>query len=232
MTDTAAPTNDTVSIALSRADLGQIRDGLSCRAEDWEQTAIYHESGGMEGGEPLLECRNAEEARGIMAHYQDIIRKIDAAKARTEPAHGGCPTDDEMRVEIAITALQRIAAGCEKANAGQAPEDPADELGDDEILNYYAEAQHIAENAIADLTREDLQEAEPRPIESPPEAPSQIPEIIRQAADAYLPEIIQDAADESGEPGDDKCTQTALELGTALGRDPDEIRADIEHLRC
>ena len=63
-----------VAIELERIDWGQIMDGLTCRAEDYERTAQYFETGHADGC--ILETRDAAEARSIAAFYREIIRKI------------------------------------------------------------------------------------------------------------------------------------------------------------
>ncbi len=49
-------------------------DRLTCRAEQYELTAQYHETGFGDGD--ILEVRDAEEAKNIAAHYREIIGKI------------------------------------------------------------------------------------------------------------------------------------------------------------
>lgn len=63
-------------IELDELDLGQIIDGLEMRAEAWETTAAYHRSGESRAGLLVEECRGAEEAEKIAAHYRSIIAKI------------------------------------------------------------------------------------------------------------------------------------------------------------
>ncbi len=63
-----------VAIKLCRTSWGQIIDGLTCRAEQYELTAQYHERG-FAGGD-ILEVRDADEARAIAAHYWELIEKI------------------------------------------------------------------------------------------------------------------------------------------------------------
>jgi hypothetical protein len=67
------------TIKLDDFDLGQALDGLSTRAEAWEKTADYMRSGSMPRGEFFLieECRDAEEADQIAAHYRSIIDKVE-----------------------------------------------------------------------------------------------------------------------------------------------------------
>lgn len=72
-------------LRLEANDLGQLLDGLRCRAEAWRNTAVY-----LQAGEPLSEfyqpeeCRDAEEAWSIAADYEriiaDIVRQRDEQK--------------------------------------------------------------------------------------------------------------------------------------------------------
>ena len=61
-------------IELDDFDLGQALDGLESRASAWEKTAIYHRTGETDG--LVEECRDAEEAEKIAAHYRSTIAKI------------------------------------------------------------------------------------------------------------------------------------------------------------
>jgi hypothetical protein len=62
---------------LEANDLGQVLDGLRCRAEAWRDTASYLETGEAPEGFFLPEeCRDAEEARSIAADYERIIGEI------------------------------------------------------------------------------------------------------------------------------------------------------------
>ena len=63
-----------VAITLCRTSWGQILDGLACRAEQYELTAQYHETGFADGD--ILEASSAHEANTIAAHYREIIEKI------------------------------------------------------------------------------------------------------------------------------------------------------------
>jgi hypothetical protein len=62
------------TIELERVDWGQILDGLTCRAEQYELTAQYHEIGFADGD--ILEASSAHEANAIATHYREIIEKI------------------------------------------------------------------------------------------------------------------------------------------------------------
>ena len=62
------------SIELGEFDLGQLLDGLESRAAIWEKTAKYHRTGETDAF--IEECRDAEEAEKIAAHYRSIIDEI------------------------------------------------------------------------------------------------------------------------------------------------------------
>ena len=65
----------TYRIELDSFDLGQLLDGLEARADAWEKTAQYHRTG--ESSDSVIEeCRDANEAEGIAAHYRSIIARI------------------------------------------------------------------------------------------------------------------------------------------------------------
>jgi hypothetical protein len=61
-------------IELDDSDLGQVIDGLECRATAWEKTAEFHRTGHADV--IVEECRDAAEAEKISAHYRSIIAKI------------------------------------------------------------------------------------------------------------------------------------------------------------
>jgi hypothetical protein len=61
-------------IELDDFDLGQVLDGLESRAVAWEKTAEFHRAG--ESDVVVEECRDAEEAGKIAAHYRSIIANI------------------------------------------------------------------------------------------------------------------------------------------------------------
>ena len=63
-----------MKVGLELVDWWQTIDGLTCRAEQYELTAEYHETGFADGD--ILEVRDASEARNIAAHYREIIGKI------------------------------------------------------------------------------------------------------------------------------------------------------------
>ena len=66
------------SVSLDECEWGQILDGLKCRAELYEETVRYYESGYAE--EEIAEVRDADEARALARIYRRIIRKIEAAQ--------------------------------------------------------------------------------------------------------------------------------------------------------
>jgi len=61
-------------LELDDFDLGQLLDGLETRAVIWENTAEFHRTG--ESDTVIEECRDAEEAEKIAAHYRSIIAKV------------------------------------------------------------------------------------------------------------------------------------------------------------
>ena len=66
--------NKEVSITLTENDWGQIMDGLTCRAEQYELTAEYHAGETVEGG--ILEVRDADEARELADLYRQLSEQI------------------------------------------------------------------------------------------------------------------------------------------------------------
>ena len=61
-------------VELNEVEWGQVMDGLTCRAEQYELTAQFHETGSADGD--ILEVRDAKEARNIAAHYRKIVGEI------------------------------------------------------------------------------------------------------------------------------------------------------------
>ena len=60
-------------------DLGQALDGLRIRAEQWQKTADFLETGFTSDGFFIPEeCSDAYEASRIAKHYQCIIKNIEA----------------------------------------------------------------------------------------------------------------------------------------------------------
>ena len=76
-------TNNPVSVVLNESEWGQIIDGLRCRAEIYEGTVRYYETGYAES--EIAEVRDAKEARELSNLYRAIIFKIekDLAAKRT-----------------------------------------------------------------------------------------------------------------------------------------------------
>ncbi|MEO7700323.1 MAG: hypothetical protein ABIZ04_13955 [Opitutus sp.] len=68
-----------VTIRLESIDIGQLLDGLRCRSEAWRGTAEYMDTGYSVLKDFIIEeCRDAEEARKIAAHYDRIMATIEA----------------------------------------------------------------------------------------------------------------------------------------------------------
>ena len=63
-------------IEFDEFDLGQVLDGLEVRADSWEKTALYHHTGECPNDMIVEDCRDAEEAEKIAAHYRSIINSI------------------------------------------------------------------------------------------------------------------------------------------------------------
>lgn len=64
----------TITVTLDDNDWGQIIDGLTCRAEWYENAVQYYETGYCEGD--IAEVRDGDEARVLAEWYMNIIRKI------------------------------------------------------------------------------------------------------------------------------------------------------------
>ena len=65
------------SIELESSDWSQIMSAMEIRAESWENTAAY--MSGEELDDPTIiveECRDANEANSIAAHYRALISSI------------------------------------------------------------------------------------------------------------------------------------------------------------
>ena len=66
------------SITLNDIDLGQALDGLKVRAETWQKTADYLETGFTSDAFFIPEeCTNSHEASRIADHYKHVIKEID-----------------------------------------------------------------------------------------------------------------------------------------------------------
>ena len=69
-----------IAVVLDDIEWGQVLDGLRCRAETYEETARYYESGYAES--EIAEVRDENEARKLAELYRNIIGKIDRARMR------------------------------------------------------------------------------------------------------------------------------------------------------
>lgn len=65
-----------IAVRLSSNDFGQILDALIVLAEEWRQTAIYHEKGAFADDSVIRECNGATEARNMQARYERIIDEL------------------------------------------------------------------------------------------------------------------------------------------------------------
>jgi hypothetical protein len=68
------------TVTMDEDEWGQIVDGLVGRAELYEETVRYHESGYAE--HEIAEVRDADEACRIARLYRRMIRKIQKEIAR------------------------------------------------------------------------------------------------------------------------------------------------------
>ena len=66
-----------IAVVLDDDEWGQVLDGLRCRAEIYEETVRYYESGYAES--EIAEVRDENEARKLTDLYRNIIGKIDRA---------------------------------------------------------------------------------------------------------------------------------------------------------
>ena len=67
-----------VTLKLPRLFVGQILDGLSINAENWERTKIYLSDGIIDPDNPYIEeCNDEIEARQIETFYREIIKEIE-----------------------------------------------------------------------------------------------------------------------------------------------------------
>ncbi len=65
-------------ITLHAHDLGQLVDGIRCRAETWEATAEYLEKGCIADESFVCEeCSSPREAKAIARQYRRILRQIE-----------------------------------------------------------------------------------------------------------------------------------------------------------
>lgn len=64
------------TVQLDELAWGQIIDGLTCRAEWYENAVEYHETGYCD--REIAEVRDADEARNLANWYHRIIQEIRA----------------------------------------------------------------------------------------------------------------------------------------------------------
>lgn len=62
------------TVKLDEGAWGQIIDGLTCRAELYENAIQYYETGSCEG--EIAEVRDKDEAQALANWYREIIEKI------------------------------------------------------------------------------------------------------------------------------------------------------------
>lgn len=68
-----------IQITLDENDVGQVLDGLRCRQESWNNTAIYlRDEYFRDEAFVCEECNDAREAQRIADHYARIVRLIEA----------------------------------------------------------------------------------------------------------------------------------------------------------
>jgi hypothetical protein len=64
-------------IRLNSFDPGQLIDGLEVRTRAWKDTADYLRTGEAPSADFMMEeCRDAEEAEQLAAHYERIMDSI------------------------------------------------------------------------------------------------------------------------------------------------------------
>ena len=68
-----------IAVVLDETEWGQVLDGLRCRAETYEETVRYYESGHADC--EIAEVRDVDEAREMADSYREIIGKIEKAFA-------------------------------------------------------------------------------------------------------------------------------------------------------
>jgi hypothetical protein len=67
-----------IRISLDSLDVGQLLDGLRERAESWQKTAEFLESGYVADDSFICEeCSDANEATQIAEHYQSLAVSIE-----------------------------------------------------------------------------------------------------------------------------------------------------------
>ncbi|GHC43505.1 hypothetical protein [Roseibacillus persicicus] len=76
-TSTNNPLDQKFLIEFTRLDLGQVIEGLSCRQEEWQQTADWHSGKVSEFPAHLKEGSNAQEAQWVADNYARILSLIE-----------------------------------------------------------------------------------------------------------------------------------------------------------
>lgn len=80
---------------LDSNDIGQIIDGLRCRAENWSKTVDYLESGFTSRDDFVAEeCNDAREARSIARRYERLIRELETQLQRPAEHHPRLKTQE------------------------------------------------------------------------------------------------------------------------------------------
>jgi len=69
--------NAPVTVTLSRNQFGQILDALCCRLESWQETERYFLTGRTDSDSVINECGDAEEARNMIAVYEEILASME-----------------------------------------------------------------------------------------------------------------------------------------------------------
>ena len=68
-----------IPVMFGENEWGQILDGLRCRAELYEETGRYYESGYAE--QEIADVKDEAEAQAIAQEYRRLIAKIEKALA-------------------------------------------------------------------------------------------------------------------------------------------------------
>ena len=67
-----------IRISLDSLDVGQLLDGLRERAESWQKTAEFLESGYVADDSFICEeCSDANEATQVAEHYHSLVVSIE-----------------------------------------------------------------------------------------------------------------------------------------------------------
>ena len=64
-----------IPVIISRNEWGQIIDGLTCRAEDYEMIAQYYKTGNAD--HIIQEVKDADEARTMAEWYRKLVEKVE-----------------------------------------------------------------------------------------------------------------------------------------------------------